>query len=286
MSLDKIKAKLAELNADKGNQSSGANRSDLLWKPSEGKNLIRLLPNKFTEPGYPFAELYFYYDFGKTWLSPSCVGQPDPVIEFINDITGKKGLSKEEWVMNQNTKRKIQPKQRIYAPVLVRGKEDEGVKFWGFGVKIFQDLLKIMDDVDYGDISDLQTGRDIVVDYTPAKTKDTFPTVSIHVKPNITVASNDKSVLEKIESMVDITSTFKVPDYDELKVACETYLSGNPVENKPKSESTDAPKSTSVKVDHDATNQGFEVQKLEPKPDTSQDIDDILAQFDDILEKR
>ena len=35
----------------------------------------------------------------------------------------------------------MEPKMRTYVPVLVRGKESEGVKFWGFGKLVYQELL-------------------------------------------------------------------------------------------------------------------------------------------------
>jgi hypothetical protein len=51
--------------------------------------------------------------------------------------------------------RKIEPKMRTYVPVIIRGKEAEGVKFWGFGKTIYAELLSIISDPDYGDITDL-----------------------------------------------------------------------------------------------------------------------------------
>ena len=35
--------------------------------------------------------------------------------------------------------------------MVVRGEEKQGVKFWGFGKTVYQELLSIMDP-DYGDI--------------------------------------------------------------------------------------------------------------------------------------
>ena len=53
---------------------------------------------------------------------------------------------------------------RTFVPVVVRGEETEGVKWWGFGKTVYQELLSIIADPDYGDISDSMTGRDIVVE--------------------------------------------------------------------------------------------------------------------------
>ena len=53
-SIDKLKAKLEAIKAAQTNQSSsGESRDGLIWKPQPGKQIIRILPNKFTEPGYP-----------------------------------------------------------------------------------------------------------------------------------------------------------------------------------------------------------------------------------------
>ena len=55
---------------------------------------------------------------------------------------------------------------RIYAPVIVRGEEDKGVRFGDLESK-YQQLLGLVADEDYGDISDLKEGNDITVEYVP-----------------------------------------------------------------------------------------------------------------------
>ena len=49
--------------------------------------------------------------------------------------------------------------------MIVRGEENEGVKYWGFGKTVYQELLSIIAS-DYGDISDVTvSGRDVVVEF-------------------------------------------------------------------------------------------------------------------------
>ena len=43
---------------------------------------------------------------------------------------------------------KIQPKTRIFAPVVVRGEEEKGVRLWGFGITIYKALLALIADED------------------------------------------------------------------------------------------------------------------------------------------
>ena len=52
---------------------------------------------------------------------------------------------------------------RSYAAVVVRGEESEGVRLWAFGKQVYQNLLNVMLDPDYGDITDIKEGHDIKV---------------------------------------------------------------------------------------------------------------------------
>tara|TARA_R110001583_G_scaffold12000_2_gene53518 strand:- start:27569 stop:28348 length:780 start_codon:yes stop_codon:yes gene_type:complete len=149
---DAIRKKLERL--------SGANRNrSLMWKPSEGEeHAVRLLSFPDND-GQPFKELWFYYGIGNNrgLLAPSGLGKPDPVQELITTL--RDDGSKESYELAK----KLYPKMRTYAPVIVRGEEDKGVQIWGFGKTVYQALLGIMLDEDYGDITDPTTGRDIKV---------------------------------------------------------------------------------------------------------------------------
>jgi hypothetical protein len=119
--------------------------------------------------------------------------------------------------------RKIEPKMRTYVPVIIRGKESEGVKFWGFGKTIYTELLSIISDPDYGDITDLMNGRDIDVEFTPAE-GGAYPKTTIRVKPNTQPATDDKSIAEKIMNQPQITDLFPEPTYDELEAALKDWM--------------------------------------------------------------
>jgi hypothetical protein len=112
---------------------------------------------------------------------------------------------------------------RTYVPVIVRGKEAEGVKFWGFGKQIYTELLSIISDPDYGDITDLMNGRDIDVEFTPAE-GGAFPKTAIRVKPNTQPATEDKSIAEKIMNQPEITDLFPEPTYEELEQALADWM--------------------------------------------------------------
>ena len=99
---------------------------------------------------------------------------------------------------------------RVYVPVLVRGKESEGVKFWGFGKQVYTELLGFISDPDYGDITDVKSGRDIVVEFTPAEGAGQYPKTAIRVKPNQTAETEDANLADIVVSgQKDIFVIFK-----------------------------------------------------------------------------
>jgi len=211
LDLDAIKAKLTQLNKTD-------DRRNNLWKPEPGKQTIRIVPYVHRKEN-PFLEMYFHYDIAKrSMLSPITFGNADPVVEFAEKL--KKTGDKDEWIMG----RKIEPKMRTYVPVIVRGKESEGVKFWGFGKTVYSELLSIISDPDYGDITDLMNGRDITVEFTPAEGTERFPKTSIRVKPNTSAATEDKGVAEKVMNQIKITDLFPEPTYEELEQALADWM--------------------------------------------------------------
>ena len=212
INLDAIKAKLNQLQTTN-------NRTSNLWKPEPGKQIIRIVPYQHNKDN-PFNELYFHYDLGKkNYLSPVTHGNPDPVVEFSEKL--KSSGNSDEWKLGK----KMEPKMRTYAPVLVRGAESEGVKFWGFGKLVYQELLGVIADPDYGDITDPINGRDILVEFMPAEGAGQFPKTNIRVKPNVSAVSEDDNVSKAaLNSQPDLKDIFKEPSYDELKDALATWL--------------------------------------------------------------
>lgn len=212
MDISKVKSRLQSL-------SNTNTKSTHLWKPSAGKSVVRIIPYKHN-PENPFIELYFHYGVnGKTYLSPSSFGRPDPIVEFSNKL--KKTGDKEEWKLGK----KIEPKLRTYVPVLVRGQEDQGPKFWGFGKQVYQELLGIIADVDYGDISDPKTGRDILVEFVPAEESGaSYPKTNIRVKPNVSLMTTESSVVEKIKNQVNIVDLFPELSYEELAKVMDAWM--------------------------------------------------------------
>ena len=234
MDINAIKSKLATLQ-------STSNTKDNFWKPEPGKQVVRIVPYKHNKDN-PFIELFFHYNLGnnKTYLSPLSFGRPDPVAEFADKL--KSTGNKDEWIQGK----RLEPKMRTFAPVIVRGREDEGVKFWGFGKTVYQELLGVIADPDYGDITDATTGRDIGIErQTPAEAGNQYGKTTVRVKPNQTAITEDSNQLQSIfDNQSDLTELYTEPSYDELKEVLANYLNPDSAE----SETSDANTTTTEKV--------------------------------------
>ena len=214
MDVSLIKDRLNKLQATTQTKNS-------FWKPQPGKSLIRIVPYKHNKSN-PFIELYFHYNLGdnKTHISPVSFGRKDPINEFADKL--KSSGNREEWIQGK----RLEPKMRTFVPIVERGNESEGVKFWGFGKTVYQELLSIIADPDYGDISDVLTGRDIGVErQTPAEAGNQYGKTTIRVKPNVNPLTDDKQLLERLfEEQPDITELYSEPSYEDLKASLQNYL--------------------------------------------------------------
>ena len=242
MDINAIKSRLNQLQ----NTSSTANA---FWKPQPGKSQIRITPYNENKDN-PFVELFFHYSLvpKKTVLSPLSFGRPDPVQQFADKL--KASGDKDEWIQGK----RIEPKMRTFAPVIVRGEESEGVKWWGFGKTVYQELLGIIADPDYGDISDVMTGRDIVVErQTAAEAGNQYGKTTIRVKPNQTALVEDATLSDNLlKNQPNIIELYTEPSFDELKGHLQNFLNPSAAEEtKSETEMVSTTASSNVEDDFD-----------------------------------
>lgn len=216
-----------DINAIKGRLNKLQNtkrKSDLFWKPKPGNTTVRIVPYKYDQDN-PFLELLFHYNINnKTYLSPQSFGRPDPIAEFADKL--KSLGSKEEWKAGKQ----MEPKLRTFVPIVVRGEENQGVKFWGFGKTVYQEILGYIADPDYGDITEPMTGTDITIEYTSAKDAGTsYPVTKIRVKRNSTPLLEDtEAAVNLIKNQTKITDLYEELSYEELSNILKNHL--NPEE--------------------------------------------------------
>jgi hypothetical protein len=221
MDLSLIKQKLAA-SQNKGQKKTyeKIDYSTIFWKPKPGKHQVRILPSKFDKAN-PFREVYFHYGFSKgPILALTNWNEKDPIVEFAKGL--RKSSDKEDWQLAK----KIEPKLRYFAPVLVRDEEEKGARLWEFGKLIYDQLLGIATDEDYGDYTDITDGRDFTIDATEdivAGRKGIK--CAIRVKPKTTAISENAELVSKVlEEQPDIFSINKHYTFDDLKDLLDKWL--------------------------------------------------------------
>lgn len=264
LDLSALRSKLNEL-------TKKAKQEDTVWKPAEGETVIRIVPLE-SDPNNPFIERYFHYLGRKTYLSPVSFGERDPIEEFGKNLRSAGGLSKEEWA---KTKEFI-PKMRTFAAIVVRGKENEGIKFWGFGKTTYTELLSIIADPDYDDITSVSAGHDIKVTFTPKEKSSTgFPQTSIRIAPKKTPLTSNADLLKTLlKNQPKLDDVYQKLSYDELSQVLENYL--NPKASNAPSNSQPALSTAQVSTDTSWEEPTEKVSSEKKTTKISDDFEDIF----------
>ena len=221
MNLDAIKKKLESMqktsNGGSNNNSSNVKR----FKPTVGKQTVRVVPFKHNKE-FPFTEMKFYYGIGsrKVIASPLNWGEKDPIAEFAKQLRGTN--DKENWRLAK----KLDPKVRIFAPVIVRGEEDEGVQLWEFGKEIYEAFLQMAADEEVGDFSDVASGRDIkLTTVGPETTGTKYNKTTIAPSMKTSELSKDSKLIETwLEEQENPLDMYKPLPFDTIKQALQEWL--------------------------------------------------------------
>jgi len=218
MDTSKLAKRLAKLQDKNSNQGTGRN---IWFKSTDEKTKIRQVPYPHDKDGNPFIEASFHYNVAgnRSLVCPKeTFGDPCPICELAEEFRTMGG--KDNWAMYN----KLRAKLRTYSPVLIRGKEEDGVKLWGFGTTIYESLMEKYIDPDWGDLSDPRTGRDLTVWTIPKKSpgnETDYDKPKMDVSPNQTQLLPKKTdivkLLEDIPNYLNDGETFPVKSYQELQ---------------------------------------------------------------------
>jgi hypothetical protein len=279
MDLNLIKQKLAALSNNGAGDKEKIDYEKVFWKPGVGKYQIRILPS-FYSPGFPFSELKFHYGIGKyPMIALSNFSKQDPVEEFVKEL--RKTSDKDNWALAG----KLTPKTRIFAPVIVRGEEGQGVRLWGFGKTVYKSLLALAEDEDVGDYTDVINGFDMVVDITAG---NPYQETSIRLKPKSTPASTDTTLVETwLKTQPDPTAVFTQYDYEFIKKQLMKYLDPD-AEEIPTSTISSSPTPSPSAPTFTEAEFTLQAPILDPDTDwiTGKDTPakkDVVSKFDDLF---
>lgn len=217
--LEAIRRRVAELSGVKKTSSIQ------LWKPQLGEHKVRCLPWKNAPDGQPFMERWFYY-IGENVgiLTPHQFGKPDPINDLIRKLysSGKPD--------DRNLAKKLQPKMRCYAPVIVRGEEDKGVQVWAFGKIVYQRMLGFFLDEEVGDILSPTEGFDLKILISKPPGKQFNDTVVDPARRPTKLHEDSKQVETWSNSIPNLDDMYRLKSTQEIETVLNNWLNGGVVE--------------------------------------------------------
>jgi len=218
INVDKMKQRKAALD------NRGGNR-DTFWRPQDGEQCIRIVP---TADGDPFKDFWFHYNVGNNpgFLSPKKnFGEGDPLDDFVRKLFNE---GTEESIKMAKS---LMARQRFFSPVLVRGEEERGVRIWGYGKMVYEQLLNLVLNPEYGDITDTETGTDLVLHYGKPQGAS-FPQTKLTPRRRSSVlcddaVGGDERCAELLESIPDFDTLFERKTPEDVGSLLDAYLIGD-----------------------------------------------------------
>ena len=222
INLDLMKKKL-DLSKNNGREK----RDNTKWRPSEGDQAIRIIP---TMDGDPFKEFHFHYNVGKNpgILCPKRNHDEDcPICEFASQLW-RSGVEDNDDNAKREAK-KLFVRKRYFSPIIVRSEESEGVRIWSYGKTAYEQLLGLVLDPDYGDITDRDSGTDIVLNYTVPGTPGSFPKTQLKPRrrPSALCDEAVDDCDKLLSSVPDISGIFTRHSSEEVQAMLDEFLSSD-----------------------------------------------------------
>lgn len=221
INMELMRKKLATLRGE------GADKGDSVWfKSDEGDTDIRIVP---TSDGDPLKEMFFHYNVGEHKGGILCpkrnFGENCPICEFASSVW--KDATENNDDASKQLAKSLFVRARYFSPVLVRGREEEGVKIYGYGKKAYELLLGYILDPEYGDITDASEGTDITLTYTKPTTPGAYPQTNMKMRRNTSPLLEDTEAIPALlDRMPDFGSLFERHTPQEIDSILDEQLSG------------------------------------------------------------
>ena len=225
INLDKINDAIDRLDP---NKNTGANNQSIL-KLEEGEHQLRIAPYTH-DLEMPFQELWFHFGVaGRTFLCPTKMkgDPPDPICEFASkcwdQFTKTNDDSFKEMFKN------MAAKLRVYVPVVKRGEEDKGIRWWSISPRTtYKDVLNHVRSAlrQNVDITDENEGLDLVVTMAHGFNSWLVPeNIITALKPSPLAAKKDIPTI--IDSVTPVNELFQFAPVDEMKLALDKHINPN-----------------------------------------------------------
>ena len=218
--MELMRRKLASLRGD--------NDGNSVWfMPDEGDTDIRIVP---MNDGDPLKEMFFHYNVGEHRGGILCpkrnFGENCPICEFASALWREGSDSNDE--ESKKLAKSLFVRQRYFSPVVVRGREEEGIKVYGYGKTAYELLLGYILDPEYGDVTDIQEGTDITLTYTKPTKPGAYPQTSLKMRRNTSSLLEDKDAIPALlDRMPDFESLFERLSPEQVNAILDEQLSSN-----------------------------------------------------------
>jgi hypothetical protein len=229
--LSKMQAKLKAVT------EKPTKKTTVFWSPKEGTAYnVRVLP---TPDGDPFKEYWFHYDLSKQggFLCPKKnFGESCAACDFASK------LYREKTEESAKMAKKFLARQRFFSAVVVRGEESEGVKVWGYGKTAYQDLIGLVLNPDYGDITDPEEGRDLnlVANKNPGQS---YPITKITARVKTSKLCNSETQCKEfMDGLPDFDAIHNRKTSQEVEGILDEYLATDHTEEETEKSSTETVK--------------------------------------------
>jgi hypothetical protein len=223
INMELMRQKLAALRGE-GTRDNGPS---IWFKPEEGDQDIRIVP---TNDGDPLKEMFFHYNVGEHKGGVLCpkrnFGERCPICDFASSLW-REGTEKNDDESKKLAK-SLFVRQRYFSPVVVRGREEEGIKVYGYGKTAYELLLGYILDPEYGDITDTVEGTDITLTYTKPTRPGAYPQTNMKMRRNTSpLLSDEDAVPGLLQNMPDFDSLFERLTPEQVDAILDEQLSSD-----------------------------------------------------------
>lgn len=212
MNVEEFLNEVEEVNNSYQSDRKKVNLKELTYNPKPGKlpvegEEIRIVPPAIEGmKAYQKLDLHWNVGASKLVVCPSQYGRPCPICNHVNSVNNNSNSTDAQ----KEAAKKMQKRTRHFLPIIVRGKEHEGPKWWGFPKTVLNSISGFFKSKHYGDISDVYQGNDLTITYP--HDADTVAIMPIPVKSvlysNEDGTPNEKGILKLREMVQPLNEVF------------------------------------------------------------------------------
>lgn len=180
------------------------------WRPSVGKNVARVLPHWSGDMGKVFfkkTKVHFGIGPEKNRvvcrLNLNSASEACPVCDYVKDLL-QSGRREDAFIAKD-----IMSRERFAVNMIDVQDPKAGVQVWEMGRGLFNDVLLLFLDDEYGDLDNLESGRHVIINRQGEGKTDT----RYHVMPSSTVTRVPQKVMERAH---DLDNIYPIPSSEEV----------------------------------------------------------------------